>query len=54
MDSGRRSTVRTSGPAQLVRQTSGWHSHPGLHPVTVVSGTLTVYGPHSSQELRSG
>ena len=24
-------------------QTSGWHRHPGLHLVTVVSGTLTVY-----------
>ena len=47
------STVRTSGPAELVVQTmtyaagetSGWHSHPGLHLVTVISGTLTVYGP---------
>ncbi len=47
------STVRTSGPAELVvqtmtyvpGQTSGWHSHPGLHLVSVVSGTLTVYGP---------
>jgi hypothetical protein len=46
MDSGRRSTGedRRAGPA-VVRQTSGWHSHPGLHLVTVVSGTLTVYGP---------
>ena len=24
-------------------QTSGWHRHPGMHLVTVVSGTLTVY-----------
>ena len=24
-------------------QSSGWHRHPGLHLVTVVSGTLTVY-----------
>ena len=24
-------------------QSSGWHRHPGPHPVTVVSGTLTVY-----------
>jgi quercetin dioxygenase-like cupin family protein len=47
------STVRTSGPAELVvqtmtyaaGQTSGWHSHPGLHLVSVISGTLTVYGP---------
>ena len=42
-----------AGPAELVvqtttyfpGQTSGWHSHPGLHLVSVVSGTLTVYGP---------
>ncbi len=26
-------------------QSSGWHTHPGLHAVAVVSGTLTVYGP---------
>ena len=26
-------------------ETSGWHSHPGLHLVTVIAGTLTVYGP---------
>lgn len=25
-------------------QSSGWHSHPGVHAVAVVSGTLTVYG----------
>lgn len=24
-------------------QSSGWHRHPGLHLVTVMSGTLTVY-----------
>jgi quercetin dioxygenase-like cupin family protein len=24
-------------------QSSGWHRHPGLHLVSVVSGTLTVY-----------
>lgn len=26
-------------------QSSSWHRHPGLHAVTVLSGTLTVYGP---------
>ncbi len=47
------STVRTWGPVDLAVQTiayapgqsSGWHAHPGLHLVSVVSGTLTVYGP---------
>lgn len=29
-------------------QSSGWHTHPGLHAVAVVSGTLTVYGPTCS------
>lgn len=24
-------------------QSSGWHTHPGVHSVVVVSGTLTVY-----------
>jgi quercetin dioxygenase-like cupin family protein len=24
-------------------QTSGWHSHPGIHAVAVLSGVLTVY-----------
>jgi quercetin dioxygenase-like cupin family protein len=31
--------VLTYGPGQ----TSGWHLHPGVHLVTVLSGTLTVY-----------
>ena len=25
-------------------QTSGWHVHPGVHEVTVLSGSLTIYG----------
>ena len=46
------STFRTHEPHELVPdtssyapwQSSGWHRHPGLHLVTVMSGTLTVYG----------
>ena len=47
------STVRVNRPADLTLatvtygpgQSSGWHSHPGMHLVEVVAGTLTVYGP---------
>lgn len=53
------STVLTSGPSQISLQSvtygpgesSGWHLHPGLHLVSILSGTLTVYGadcqPHT-------
>ena len=51
--------VHTSGPvdvsAQLAGyvpgQSSGWHTHPGLHLVTVLSGTLTVYGPDCQPQI---
>jgi len=26
--------------------TSGWHVHPGVHSVTVLTGTLTIYDEH--------
>ena len=26
--------------------TSGWHAHPGVHSVVVLSGTLTIYDEH--------
>ncbi len=29
---------------------SGWHSHPGIHAVAVVSGTLTVYDDQCRRE----
>ena len=43
-------TVRTHGPVELSLQSisyppghsSGWHSHPGLHLVSIRSGTLTI------------
>lgn len=43
--------ISISGPGDisLVRQVyepghdSGWHTHPGIHAVAVISGTLTVY-----------
>jgi quercetin dioxygenase-like cupin family protein len=46
-------TVRTDGPVELSvqpmsyapGQSSGWHTHPGLHLVSILSGKLTVYGP---------
>lgn len=31
-------------------QSSGWHRHPGVHLVTVVSGTLTVYREDGTAE----
>lgn len=45
------STVHTSGPVQISLQnvtygpgqSSGWHIHPGVHLVSILSGTLTVY-----------
>lgn len=43
-------TIRTGGPVELSAQSmsyapghrSGWHTHPGLHLVSILSGTLTV------------
>ena len=45
------SAISIAGPGDisLVRQVyepghdSGWHAHPGIHAVAVLSGTLTVY-----------
>ncbi|MDQ3980946.1 MAG: hypothetical protein M3314_15600 [Actinomycetota bacterium] len=36
-------TVGTSATAYLPGHSSGWHVHPGLHSVVVLSGTLTIY-----------
>lgn len=44
--------VRTNGPVDVIPQRSsylpgqagGWHSHEGLHLVSVIASTLTVYG----------
>jgi len=30
--------------------TSGWHSHPGIHAVAVLEGTLTVYDSQCRSE----
>jgi quercetin dioxygenase-like cupin family protein len=44
----------TTGPTNVITQkivldpegTSGWHAHPGLVLVTVVSGAINFYDPH--------
>jgi hypothetical protein len=40
----------TRGITFAVGATSGWHSHPGIVLVTVVSGSLVVYGADCSSE----
>lgn len=35
--------IQASTSSYAPGHSSGWHHHPGLHMVTVVSGTLTVY-----------
>jgi quercetin dioxygenase-like cupin family protein len=35
------------------QQSSSWHRHQGTHAVTILSGTLTVYGP-DCQAVRYG
>jgi quercetin dioxygenase-like cupin family protein len=50
-DPGTRVRVQTTGEIEVAAQrvvavpgaTFGWHSHPGLTIVTVLSGTLTLY-----------
>ncbi len=36
-------TIGTSTTSYPPGHTSGWHVHPGVHSVVVLSGTLTVY-----------
>lgn len=36
-------TVGTSAATYRPGHTSGWHVHPGVHSVVVLSGTLTIY-----------
>lgn len=37
--------VQTQMQTYVPHQSSKWHSHRGMHALTVMSGTLTVYGP---------
>ena len=39
-------TVGTATSAYEPGHTSGWHVHPGVHSVVVLSGTLTIYDEH--------
>lgn len=44
---GRNAVARTTTDVMLTYapgQTSGWHVHPAVHEVTVLSGFLTIYG----------
>lgn len=39
-------SVGTSAVTYEPGHTSGWHVHPGVHSVVVLSGTLTIYDEH--------
>jgi quercetin dioxygenase-like cupin family protein len=39
-------TIGTSTNSYPPGHVSGWHVHPGVHSVVVLSGTLTVYDEH--------
>ena len=44
---GRNTVAKTTTELMITYapgQTSGWHVHPGVHEVTVLSGFLTIYG----------
>jgi len=39
-------TVGTASVTYVPGHSSGWHVHPGVHSVVVLSGTLTIYDEH--------
>jgi quercetin dioxygenase-like cupin family protein len=41
--------VGTASETYEPGHTSGWHVHPGVHSVVVLSGTLTIYDEHCAR-----